>query len=223
MASAYPTSLAGLYQSNVVIVNGVARDLKEWKKSIKKATKAKKAKKFANEVRITTEEVKTLVSSVKIMRSLTAYYNNAYKQWGRIARTLINFKGINRPFLSYILKANEVEKTIKEIAEIGKKGEKAVFQYIQKLAWQMEDVAKYITELAKGVNESGIMRGFKGHECIEGEGRRLGIRILVQRSSKAVKDINEIVCRLTNIAENGTDALNVANTLSYNDKMRVGA
>ena len=84
------------------------------------------------------------------MKSLSAYYDHGYRQWGTICRTIINLKEIRPHFVLYRSKATEVEQTINEIADIAKRNQKAVFAFVRKLSWQLEDTKDHMQKLYKG-------------------------------------------------------------------------
>ena len=46
---------------------------------------------------------------------------------------------------------------------------------------------------------------FGNHECINGTGKRLGLKILTQRSYKAIDELSAICAKLDNIEKNGVD------------------
>ena len=71
------------YTDNTIIVNGVKMTMKEYNALRKEKAKNKskrKAKKQLNEIQLLPDDIKTLMKSTKVFKSLVAYYKNGYKQ-----------------------------------------------------------------------------------------------------------------------------------------------
>lgn len=181
---------------------------KEYKNMLR-AEKAKAAKKAQiNEIKLLPADIKALMKNVKVLKSITAYYHHGYRQWGRIAKSIITAPTIASPFLNVVLRTKEVNDKIAEIETIGKKGEKAVFQYVEKLQYLLDDLQKHLDDLLFSITKSGVLSSaIQQHECISGEGRRLGLRILVQRGDKAISEIGRIIATLGEITRNGVDPM----------------
>ena len=198
----------GLYDAEYIIVNGVRMSKNDYKKVIKeKRSKLniKKPKKVLTEINLLPSDIKEMMKKVKLIKSLSAYYDNGYKQWGTIAKRIINLDEIRKPFVLYRIKAREIQKTMEEISAISKKNDKSVYQYIRKLSYQLDDIRTQMDLLFKGVSESGIAYRYKDHECINGSGRRLGLQALMSRSWSATKELNNIITRCQAISDKGTD------------------
>ena len=198
----------GLYDAEYIIINGVRMSMADYKKVIKeKKSKLniKKPKKVLTEINLLPSDIKEMMKKVKLIKSLSAYYDNGYKQWGTIAKRIINLDEIRKPFVCYRIKAREIQKTMEEISAISKKNDKSVYQYIRKLSYQLDDICTQMDLLFKGVSRSGIAYRYKGHECINGSGRRLGLQTLMSRSWSATKELNNIIKRCQAISDKGTD------------------
>lgn len=199
----------GLCNSDYVIVNGVKMSMADFKKLVKEKkskTKAKKQKKVLTDINLLPSDIKEMMKKVKLIKSLSAYYDNGYRQWGTIAKRIINLDGIRKPFVLYRAKVREMQQTMNDIAEIAKNDEKAVYQYVRKLSYQLDDIRTQIDLLFKGVSESGIIYCYKDHECINGSGRRLGLQTLMSRSLGATIELNDIIKRCQKISDKGVDA-----------------
>ena len=107
-----------------------------------------------------------------------------------------------------------MEQTINEITDIAKRNQKAVFAFVRKLSWQLEDTKEHMQKLYNGVTSSGVIEAFGNHEAINGEGRRLGLRILMIRTFKAVQDLENVIKRLQTIADTGVDIVDIQDHLS---------
>lgn len=218
MATKYPTS-AAFEQAQTILVNGTVMSTKDFKKMCTAKNKAVKAAKKAathknkttgTEITILPSDIKIMLRGAKVMTSLSAYYKHGYRQWGTICKEIINLKDISAPFVRYIISAKEVNKVINDINDIAKHNSKSVFAYVRKLSWKLEDVAKDMKALQNGVNKSGVLNSpMQNHECINGTGRRLGLKILMARTDDAIKQLDTIVKNLQYIADNRTTTISV--------------
>lgn len=211
-------TISGLYGStDTIVVNGIRIPMSEYRKRIKakKNVNTKKVKKELTDINLLPNEIKYMMRNVRLLKSLSAYYNNGYRQWGRIAKLVISQKEISSQFVKFNAKQAEIERTINEIKEISKHNEKAVYAFVRKLSYQLDDIKEIMVELSKAVGYSGVISRFIDHECINGEGRRLGLRTLMSRSYKAVVELEKIIRRCQNISDNGIDALDYQNEV-YN-------
>ena len=211
-------TISGLYGStDTIVVNGIRMPMSEYRKRIKakKNVNTKKVKKELTDINLLPNEIKYMMRNVRLLKSLSAYYNNGYRQWGRIAKFVISQKEISSQFVKFNAKQAEIERTINEIKEISKHNEKAVYAFVRKLSYQLDDIKEIMVELTKAVGYSGVISRVIDHECINGEGRRLGLRTLMSRSYKAVVELEKIIRRCQNISDNGIDALDYQNEV-YN-------
>ena len=196
--------------SATIIVNGVpmlAKDFRKMKRdNANKGKKSTPKKKVASDMVLMSLDIKAMTKKVNLIKSLSAYYRNAYRQWGTIARDIINIECIRKPFVGYNVKAKEMLATLNEIESISKKNEKAVYQYIEKLSYQLDDIRQYIDDLCSNIIKSGVLEHYKNHECICGEGRRLGLKTLIGRSWGATIELNDIIKHCTKVSSKGLDA-----------------
>lgn len=209
--------------SNYIVINGQRMTMDEYKKYKKQKTKElqaklskkkqreiarakrEKKKKRETEITILPGTIKSIVRNAGPIKSLSAYYDNAYRQWGTIASMILNLPEIERPFVLFRADATDIVKTIGEISEIAKGNEKAVFSYVQKLSWKLDNIRTKMKMLYSGVVNSGVLERFDDKECINGTGRRLGLRILMSRTFDSIDAIDEAIKELNSIAKNGLD------------------
>lgn len=202
-----------LYQSQYVIVGGKRMSLKEFKSAQKTAKKKRVAKKVTT-ITLLPSEIKSMMKNVRVLKSLMAYHAHGYRQWGTIASMLMNLKEIKSPFENVVVSTKQAIRLIEKINTIAKENDKDVFQFVRKLSWKLDDIKDELDELVKGINSSGACHQFRTHECINGVGKRLGLRILTKRSYNAIGEICSICAKLNKIEENGLDVA------EYNTKGR---
>lgn len=194
-----------------VTVGGVTYTVKQYKKLVRDARKKaegsgkkptkKRRRKPKESIRLLPGDIKSMMRCAKVMRSLTAYYDNGYKQWGNIAKMVINLPEIRPHFVKYNSQSEKVQKTLADIENVAKANSKDVYQFILRLSWQLSDIRLTMQSLARGAAQSGAIQRWQDHECINGEGRRLGLRILVIRTLNAVDDMEKVCKQLETMAD----------------------
>ena len=175
------------------------------KKKQREITKAKREAKKKRETEITVLPgiIKDIVKNAGPIKSLAAYYDNAYRQWGTIATTILNMPEIQNSFILFRKDAYELDKHIEEISKVAKKNSKAIFGYIEMLSWSLDNTKTRMKSLYDGVVASGVIEKYMDKECISGEGRRLGLRILMFRTFKSLDAIDNAIKKLSKIASDG--------------------
>lgn len=198
--------------------------LKEKKNAANEGKKKKrKAKKEVKEINGVALQIEKMLKPITVLKSLSAYYDNAYRQWGTIANEILDHPKIRPHFVYYRVNLRELDKIVREIQGMGKRNEKAAYQYVEKLAWKLEDIKEHITDIMQGASDSGYMTQYKHEECINGKGRRLGLKTLVNKSFKAIFQIEDVISTLNRIAEEGTDPFAVGDHMSFKARARCWA
>lgn len=167
--------------------------------------------------------VEKAMKEITTLKSLAAYYDHAYRQWGTIGSEILQHNKIRPHFVYYRVSVSELVKLLEQIKEMAKHNEKAVYQFIEKVSWKLEDIKSYIFKIMNGAKESGYLEAFKNHECINGKGRRLGLQTLVNKSYTAISQIEDVVKTLQKIADNGTDPFNYGDHMSAKARARCWA
>ena len=192
------------YTNNTIIVNGVKMTMKEYNALRREKAKNKnkrKAKKQLNEIQLLPDDIKTLMKSTKVFKSLVAYYKNGYRQWGNIHREVLKIDNMGGKFILVVSAIETTNKHITEICNLAKHSNKAVFGMIQDLSYKMTDLQSKLMNLHNVVTGSDIINSpFNAHEVINGKGRRLGLKILMYRTEDAIIAINTIIYKLQQLA-----------------------
>lgn len=194
-----------------IYINGVRMNYAEYKKQLKAKEKAKKDEKKAKRAQALIRQlppyIDSMIKHIKVLKSLAAYYDNGYRQWGTIARDIINNPFIKSSFLNYRMRTREMNAILEDIRKIGGKNEKNVFQYIEKLSYKIDDMRTEIYSLTRGVNDSRVCEFHKDKECINGNGRRLGLQVLMFKALHSMSKIDELIKELNQIASDGLDVM----------------
>ena len=200
-----------------VILDGKVYTMTQYKKMLKaKKREENKDKPKKKEVKKTNDnfvadEINKIMKPITILKSLSAYYDHAYRQWGTIGKQLLENRHVRPHFVSY------------RITDIDKmKNERAVFQFIEKLVWKIEDIKELIAKIMDGAKRSGYLDAYKDHECISGKGRRLGLKTLSKKSLKGIGQMEDAMEKFKKIVTDGIDPLEYSSYISFNSKRRLG-
>ena len=150
---------------SMVVVNGVSMSLSAYKKQLRASGKIqpkKRVKKQPTDIQLSSKDIVTLVNGVRLLKSFKAYRDNGYRQWGCKCREILNMRGIKEPFLQLTCKYWEIRELVNKIEEIGCKcNEKAVFDYMEKLGYKLDDMITILLNLSKAISEHQICYRFK--------------------------------------------------------------
>ena len=191
--------------TDMIIVNGVSVSLKEYRKSMKAKACVKKTKKVntsqTSSIKLLPKDISKMMSKVKLIKSLNAYYDNGYRQWGNICKRILNLKEIRTPFVQFRVKARELDALMCSINEISKKGSKDVYDFVRRLSYILEDMSDCINDLGTAVSKCELVTIHHDHECINGNGRRLGLKVLISRTYSSTQELKKIVNNLQYYAD----------------------
>ena len=163
------------------IVDGksVTMSLKEWRK-LHQPNRGKRNKKSnaekANSVTAVEAEILKVERACKYLDSLKAWADNGYC----------------RDYMS-------------QIKAMSRKNDKDLFQILNWLCNHFEVVKTNLDTLMSNISTSGVLSAYRNEKCINEQGRRLGLRILVQRSTTAMGDIEGALNTIRTLICNGVD------------------
>ena len=219
-----------------IIVNGERKTIEQWKEEVKAKqkerrgkkrfldlSKPKKQKKETKEIGVVAEEIEKLLKPIITLKSIQVYKNHAYRSWGNIANEIFSHKGISKAMSAYCVKFGELNKLVEDIQMMAKGNEKAAYQYVDKIAWKLDDMKRDIVEIIKATEESGVCERYKGHEAIYGEGRQLGLQTVITKSLATISEVEEVIATLQEIADKGTDPFSYGNHMSAKSRARCWA
>lgn len=194
-----------------VIIDGksVTMTMAEYRKKYQ-PNKGKRNKKNdgskVNSVTDVEAQILRIEKACKYLNSLKAFADNGYKQWGTIAETIMGLDGIRRPLgLVTAHYSGYCKVYMARIKEMSRKNDSDLFQYINWLVNHFEVVKTNLDTLMHNISESNVLSAYRNEKCITEQGRRLGLRILVQRSTTAMGDIDGCLYTLREIVINGVD------------------
>lgn len=194
----------------IIYVNGVKMTMGEFNALKKKKNKEKEVKDRNNKIiPLLPPFIKHSLKSIKLLKSIQAYYKNAYRQWGVIGKEVVEHPCLHSHFVLYNAKYNEIVRIINTIEKIGKSNDKDIYQYIQKLSYKVDDLKNIIDNLTDGIAESHLLinLSMKDKEVINGIGRRLGLKTICSRTYDCTIKLNDAIKELDKIVNGGTDAM----------------
>ena len=215
---------------DTIIVNGVKMTMKEYKayrkekeaeKNPKKSVKRKKA--VVKEISAVALQIESMLKQMSVLKSVQVYRNHAYRSWGTIANEILSYYGIRKPMTEYCVKFGELNALLADIQKMAKRNEKAAYQYVDKMAWKLDDMKTNIIEMMKAVNESEVCIRFKNHEAINGKGRQLGLGTIIDKCLNTIGQVENTIEELKKIADNGTDPFHYGEHMSPRTRARCWA
>lgn len=191
------TFMKNIEQAKFIIVNGVQMTLKEFNKIKAKRNGDKSKKKHKHqktEINLLGDEIKKIVKHAAPIKSLAAYYDNGYRQWGhKVEEHVFNNRYIKKPFSMFRITAREIHHLIADIEVMSKKNDNSIFEYIDTLRYKLMDIEEELIKLNKAIAESEICEIFKNEKFINEKGRRLGLSTLLTNANISVYKLKEAI------------------------------
>lgn len=215
---------------DTIIVNGVKMTMNEYK-SYRKAKEAeknpkktvKRKKTVVKEISAVALQIESMLKQMSVLKSVQVYRNHAYRSWGTIANEILSYYGIRKPMAEYCVRFGELNALLEDIQKMSKRNEKAAYQYVDKMAWKLDDMKTNITDMMKAVEESEVCKRFKSHEAINGKGRQLGLGTIIDKCLNTIGQVENTIEELKKIADNGTDPFHYGEHMSPRTRARCWA
>ena len=154
--------------------------------------------------------VEYITKQLKYIDSLIAFRENAKRQWGTIADTLFDTKGVKLGFRKIINENRKLNDYLSELKRL--RNRNAIASCIEDITYTLDNIRIYIAELSDLVMKSGIFSRpiFADAKILNENGKRLGLKTLIQRSTSSLKEIEKSVNKIIILNEN-----NVRNVIFY--------
>lgn len=160
----------------------------------------------ANSVTAVEAEIIKVEKACKYLDSIKAWADNGYQQWGVVHTTIRNLEPIRRPLGLVCSHYNGYCRDyMARIKQMSRKNDKDLFQYLNWLVNHFEVVKTNLDILMSNISTSNVLSAYRHEKCIAEQGRRLGLRILVQRSTSAMGDIEGALATIRTLIVNGVD------------------
>ncbi len=153
--------------------------------------------KTKSEISILKDVVKSLNFGVA---SIISFRTHAYRQWGIIANEVLDDVRVGNA----IFKVVAANKAIEERkAEIAKAQGKDVFQLIELLGYQVDDLKSACERLGISIANSAICSKYRKHECVCGskDGKRLGLTQLQRKTMSTINGLDQTMAELKIVAK----------------------
>jgi len=154
--------------------------------------------------------VEYITKQLKYIDSLIAFRENAKRQWGTIADTLLDTKGVRLGFRKIINENRKLNDYLSELKRL--RNRNAIASCIEDITYTLDNIRIYIAELSDLVTKSDIFSRpiFADAKILNENGKRLGLKTLIQRSTSSLKEIEKSVNKIIILNEN-----NVRNVILY--------
>ena len=188
--------------SATVVANGVVMNITEYRKSKRSTLPKKHKRRVKTEINTLPDEIKVMMRGARVIKSLNYWYENGYAQWGNIAKMILDLKEIRKPFVLFRSRTRGLNETLAEIERLAKRNSKGAVDLLEKCSWQIEDLEESFVKLLDGISNSHVCDIYADHECINGRGRRLGLKELMSRSMTAINSMENTIKELKRVYEN---------------------
>lgn len=145
--------------------------------------------------------VEDTTKNLSCIKSLVAFRENAKRQWGTIADTLFDTKGFSAIFRKIINENKKLNSYLSELRRL--RSRNAISSCIEDITYALDNIKIFISELSDIVTKSDIFNRpiFADAKILNENGKRLGLKTLIQRSNSSIKDIERAVTKLTLLNE----------------------
>ena len=145
--------------------------------------------------------VEDTTKNLSCIKSLVAFRENAKRQWGNIAETLFDTKGLSAAFRKIINESRKLNGYLSELRRL--RSRNAISSCIEDITYALDNIKIFISELSDIVTKSDIFNRpiFADAKILNENGKRLGLKILIQRSNSSIKEIERTVTKLTLLNE----------------------
>lgn len=145
--------------------------------------------------------VEDTTKNLSCIKSLVAFRENAKRQWGTIADTLFDTKGLSAAFRKIINENKKLNGYLSELRKLRNKN--AISSCIEDITYALDNIKIFIAELSDIVTKSDIFSRpiFADAKILNENGKRLGLKTLIQRSNSSIQQIERAVTKLTLLNE----------------------
>lgn len=191
-------------ETSFIEVNGVRYTESEYKNLVKKSngvkTVKKRTKKTVTNRQAAGYEVDDLMKEFKVLDSLVAYETHGYRQWGTIHTQLMNM--IRRPYNKVMCEIRRLKSAADEIEKYAKRNSRQMPSLLEEFSWKLDDMKNALKGLVEAVHRSEMLNFVQG-EYINGskDGKRLGLKTLTIRASKAIDRMEKAVKEMKELSE----------------------
>lgn len=145
--------------------------------------------------------VEDTTKNLSCIKSLVAFRENAKRQWGIIADTLFDTKGLSAAFRKILNENKKLNGYLSELKRL--RSRNAISSCIEDITYTLDNIKIFIAELSDIVTKSDIFNRpiFADAKILNENGKRLGLKILIQRSNSSIQQIERAVTKLTLLNE----------------------
>ena len=184
---------------NIIIVNGVKMTESEYKAMKRNAMPHKPHRAMPKVYNETKERVNTMFKSFRVLDNIMAFHNNAYRMWGNKQKQVLEENHVYSDFFKVIMNIRKVNNAYNKIA-MSNNTRQNFTNDLETLSWAIEDLIGTMRKLMDTVNKKMIIERYGNEEWINGEGKRLGLAILLSRAFFSLSKMEFAIKTLQRIA-----------------------
>ena len=209
-----------MLQESEVYYNGKLmkkKDADKLRRAEERKKNAKKRKKYdPTAIQILPQAIHEFTRHFKLCKSLMAYQEHGYRQWGNKIYLVTKDKNIERPYTKFVKSAHDIQTNLETIEKMAKRNDKDVFAFVEKLHYAIDDTVSNLDALSEGVSKSGVLndpylskfeliQGSKADE--KGQKKRLGLKDLMPKVSATLMIMRNTMLMLEAVCKNGVDVM----------------
>lgn len=184
---------------NIIIVNGIKMTESEYKAMKRNAMPHKPHRAMPKVYNETKERVNTIFKSFRVLDNIMAFHNNAYRMWGNKPKQVLEENHVYSDFFKVIMNIRKVNNAYNKIA-MSNNTRQNFTNDLETLSWAIEDLIGTMRKLMDTVNKKMIIERYGNEEWINGEGKRLGLAILLSRAFFTLSKMEFAIRTLQRIA-----------------------
>ena len=184
---------------NIIIVNGIKMSESDYK-AMKRNTMSHRPHRAMPKTHNETKEcVNAMFKNFGVLNNIMAFHNNAYRMWGNKPKQILEENNVYSDFFKVIMNIRKVNNAYNKIVKSNNSRQNFTTD-LEKLSWAIEDLIGTMRKLMESVNKTMLIERYGNEEWINGEGKRLGLAILLSRAFFSLSKMEFAIKTLQRIA-----------------------
>ena len=183
----------------IIIVNGVKMTESDYKAMKRNSMPRRPHRAMPKPHNETKERVNAMFKNFGVLDNLMAYHNNAYRMWGNKPKQILEENKVYSAFFKVIMNIRKVNNAYNKIAKSNNSRQNFTND-LEKLSWAIEDLIATMRNLMESVDKAMLIERYGNEEWINGEGKRLGLAILLSRAFFSLSKMEFAIKTLQRIA-----------------------
>ena len=184
---------------NIIIVNGIKMNESDFKAMKRNSMPRRPHRVMPKAHNETKERVNAMFKNFGVLDNLMSFHNNAYRMWGNKPKQVLEENKVYSAFFKVIMDIRKVNNAYNKIAKANNSRQNFTND-LEKLSWAIEDLITTMRKLIDTINKKMIIERYGNEEWINGEGKRLGLAILLSRAFFSLSKMEFSIRELQRIA-----------------------